>query len=56
VVQGEQAHDEAGRAEAALGAVLVDQGLLHRVQPLFARQAGREVLDRNELLAVQGGQ
>ncbi len=32
MIEREQRHDEAGRAEAALRAVALDHGLLHRVQ------------------------
>ena len=45
--QREQRHHEAGRAEAALGAVEVDHRLLHRMQAV-----GREVVDRDHVAAV----
>ena len=51
-IEGEQRHGEARRAETALRTVPVDQRLLHRVQ-LFA---GRQVLDREQRLAVERGQ
>ena len=50
VEQGEQRHDEAGRAEAALRAVGFHHGLLHRMQ---AAVGDLEVLDGEELLAVE---
>ena len=48
--EGEERHDEAGRAEAALRAVAVDHGPLHRVQ---AAVLALQVLDREELAAVE---
>ncbi len=50
LVKREQRHDETRRAEAALRAVLLDHGLLHRVQP---GAAPVETLHGNQLLAVQ---
>ena len=55
LVEGEQAHREAGRAEAALGAVAVRQGPLDRVQAVGAGEGG-EVFDGEQRLAVEGGQ
>ncbi len=49
VVGGEQAHDDAGRAKAALRPVMVDHRLLHRVKLLAVRQ----VFDRDQLGAVE---
>ncbi len=51
VVQGEHRHDEARRAEAALGAVAIDHRLLHRVQRAVRRL---QVLDGEDLAAVEG--
>ena len=48
VIEREQAHDDAGRAEAALRAVIVDHRLLHRMQAL----ALGEVLDGQHFGAV----
>jgi len=47
-----QRHDDARRAEAALRAMLVDHGSLHRMQAVALRQA----LDRHQRLAMQHGQ
>ncbi len=51
LLQGEQAHDEAGGAEAALRTVAVDHRLLDAVQPALVL----EVFDADQLLAVQRG-
>ncbi len=51
LLQGEQAHDEARRAEAALRAVAVDHRLLDAVQTALVL----EVFDADQLLAVQRG-
>jgi len=51
LLQGEQAHDEAWRTEAALRAVAVDHRLLHAVQSALVL----EVFDTDQLLAVQRG-
>ena len=51
--QDEKRHDEAGRTEAALGAVAINHGLLHRMElPCWTCQ----ILDGQELLAVERGQ
>ena len=55
LIQREQAHREAWRAEAALGAVATYQRLLHRVQAPGAGEGG-EVFDGEHGLAVEGGQ
>ena len=52
LVGGGQGHHEARGAEAALRAVAVDHGLLHRVRRVGAAQ----VLHRQQRLAVQRGQ
>ena len=46
--QADRAHDLARRAEAALEAVMGDEGRLHRMQPVAVRDA----LDRQDLGAV----
>ncbi len=46
-------HDEARRAEAALRAMTVDHGLLHRMQRAVL---GRQMLDRHHMGAVEGAQ
>ncbi len=48
MIEREQAHHEAGRAEPALRAVLLDHRLLHGMQPAFAR----EIFHRDDLAAV----
>ena len=48
VIQGEEAHDDAGRAEAALRAVMRHHGGLDRMQCAL----GREILDGDEFGAV----
>ncbi len=50
LLQGEQAHDEAGSTEAALRAVAIDHRLLDAVQLTLML----EVFDGDQLLAVQG--
>jgi hypothetical protein len=57
LVQGEQGHGEARRAEAALGGVAVHQGLLHRVQQAGHAQPAQavQVFDGEQRLAVQAG-
>jgi hypothetical protein len=62
LVQREQAHHEARRAEAALRAVVIDQRLLHRVQGPGGRGSAlgadqwvvRQILGCPERLAVDG--
>src|SRR3546814_5231513 len=49
---GEERHDEARRAEAALRAVAVDHRLLHGMQPAALRQ----MLDGDELAAIQSAE
>ncbi|MOA22612.1 hypothetical protein D3C78_1431810 [compost metagenome] len=49
-LQGKQRHDKARRAEAALGAVAFDHGLLHAVQLALML----EVFDADQLFAMQG--
>ncbi len=49
LLQGEQRHDEAGGAEAALRAMAIGHGLLHAVQLALVL----ETLDADQLLAVQ---
>jgi hypothetical protein len=49
--QGHRRHDLAGRTEAALETVMVDEGLLDRVQRIAVRQP----LDGRDLTAVDGG-
>ena len=49
MIGGEQAHDDAGRAETALRGVMVDHRLLHRME----RVAVGEILDRDEFRAVE---
>ena len=48
MVSGEQAHHDTGRAEAALGSVSIDHGLLQRMQ----LAACGEIFDRDQLSAV----
>ena len=50
MIEREQGHHEAGRAEAALRAVTLDHGLLHGVQGAVGPA---QVLDRDQLLAVE---
>jgi hypothetical protein len=49
LIEREQAHDEARRAEAALRAVIVDHRLLHGVE---GAALGRQVVDRHHVGAV----
>jgi hypothetical protein len=49
VVEGEQRHHEAWRAEAALRGMVIDHGLLHRVQGAVGRG---QVLDREHRTAI----
>ena len=49
MIQGEQAHHDAGRAEAALRAVTGDHRLLHGMETFGARK----ILDRDHLGAVE---
>src|SRR6185369_7348528 len=49
VMEREQRHHDAGRAEAALRSMVIDHRLLHRMQ----RAVGAaQILDRDKLLAV----
>ncbi|MNF81265.1 hypothetical protein D3C84_635290 [compost metagenome] len=50
LLQGEQRHDEAWGAEAALGAMAIHHGLLHRMQLALVL----EIFHGDQLLAVQG--
>ena len=49
LVQGEQAHDDPRRAEAALGAVVLDHGGLDGVQPAVRAD---QILDRDDVGAI----
>ena len=51
-VHAPQGHDEAGRAEAALGTVAFDHRLLHRMQGAVGLL---QVFDREQRLAVESG-
>ena len=50
-LQGHHRHDEAGRAEAALRRIRIEQGLLCRMQPVAVGDA----LDRQDGRAVELG-
>ncbi len=50
LIQGIKRHDEAGRTEAALRAMLIHHRLLHRMQ---LGTVGLETLHREEFLTVQ---
>ncbi len=53
-IQGEQRHDEAGRAESALRAMMIHQRLLYRMGGAVVGLS--QALDGDQLLAVEGRQ